>query len=147
MQKFTKYIRSSYFFIIFSLLGCQSSQNNLYSMNFTFNSTKIETKDAIVSIFLSEGYWISKDSEYILAFDRPANDFMLKFLFGSKFNGTPNGRIVFTITGNKPTSVNARIQIVTNPGSGFENITDLTDNVEIQKQIAIRIAMAQNKIK
>ena len=118
--------------------GCQSTpQGPLPTNQFVFDASKQKTKEAIVSIFISRGYQITRDTDFLLVLDKPASDnAAAQFLYGSEWNGTPNARVVFTITGDAPTTVQSSIQIVTNPGTGMERITDMNQNADARTRIA-----------
>lgn len=119
------------------LLGCQSTpQKPLEPVDFTVHASKLKTKEAIISTFIQRNYRIVTDSEFQLVLDRPANDNMMAMvLLGSDFNRVPNARVTFTITGDNPTQANARLEVVTNPGSGFERVMDVSNNAEGRAQI------------
>lgn len=125
--------------------ACQTTPSGPLAPNdFTFNAPRAKTKEAIVAAFLPRNYQIVRDSDLQLVMDRPVNDnFGAQLLFGSKFNGVPNARVMLTFLGDNPTSVNARLFIVTNPGSGFEQQTDITNNADGRATIAKSMATAQ----
>ena len=114
------------------LSGCQTApQAPLASNDFTFNASKTKTKEAIITTYLPRNYQIVKDSEFQLVMDRPANDnFMAQMVFGSKFNSVPNARLILTLVGDNPTHVHSQLQIITNPGSGFENAMSIDNNAD-----------------
>lgn len=129
------------------LASCQTAQGPLATNNFTFNADKTRTKEAIIATFLPRGYQIVKDSEFQLVLDRPANDSLgAQIVYGSQWNSVPNARVVFTITGNNPTNVNSQIQVVTNPGSGFERINDVSNHAESRSTIAASMEQAKTKL-
>lgn len=135
-------------FLSFLLIaGCQTTQGPLATNNFTFNSDKTRTKEAIIATFIPRGYQIVKDSEFQLVMDRPANDsFGAQLVYGSQWNSVPNARVILTITGNNPTNVNSQIQVVTNPGSGFERINDVSNHAESRSTIAASMEQAKAKL-
>lgn len=123
--------------------GCQATPaTQLEPSTFLFPSSRTQTKEAIIGTFLEHGYQINRDSEYLLAMDRPADSFGARFLYGSNFNGTPNARVTMTFLGDKPTEVHTAIAIVTNPGSGFEQISDISGNADARASIARGMALA-----
>lgn len=124
------------------LAACQSTAP-MPSNVFSFDASRQATKDAIVSTFLPKGYQVTKDSDFVLALDRPADSATAQLLFGSGWNETPNMRVVLTITGDKPTRVQSAVQIVTNPGSGIERITDVSNNAEMRAAIVRAMVQVQ----
>ncbi|TIP06443.1 MAG: hypothetical protein E5X72_01620 [Mesorhizobium sp.] len=136
------------FLICVILSACQTAPKGPLPPNdFTFNAPRAKTKEAIVAAFLPRNYQIVRDSDLQLVMDRPANDnFGAQLLFGSQFNGVPNARVMLTFLGDNPTSVNARLFIVTNPGSGFEQQTDITNNADGRASIAKAMAIAQTTL-
>lgn len=127
--------------------GCQTTQGPLATNNFTFNADKTRTKEAIIATFVPRGYQIVKDSEFQLVMDRPANDsFGAQLVYGSQWNSIPNARVILTITGSKPTNVNSQIQVVTNPGSGFERVNDVSNHAESRNTIAAAMEQAKAKL-
>lgn len=128
------------------LTGCQAtSKVPLSPSDFTISASKVKTKEALIGSFLPKGYQITRDSEFQLVLDRPAKDNLAaQVLLGSQFNSVPNARVTLTITGDNPTQVNSRIAIVTNPGSGFEQVMDLDQNADARSAVALAILQAKN---
>ncbi|RWL80669.1 MAG: hypothetical protein EOR67_30975 [Mesorhizobium sp.] len=97
-----------------------------------------------MSAYLGRGFQIVRDSDLQLVMDRPAKDnFGAQLVFGSQWNVVPNSRLSLTFLGNNPTQVNAQLAIVTNPGSGFEQVTDLTNNASARQQLQIGMSQAK----
>ncbi|GAJ94355.1 hypothetical protein [Rhizobium rhizogenes] len=130
-----------------ALSACQTAPATpLAPQDFTINASKLKTKEAIIATFLPRNYKIIRDSEFQLVLDRPANDnFGAMLLFGSKFNGVPDARVTFTITGDNPTQVNSRLELVTNPGSGFEQVTDINGNSDARAALQRGMTMVKEK--
>ncbi|WP_299941174.1 hypothetical protein [uncultured Nitratireductor sp.] len=127
------------------MAGCQTTSNEpLPSNSFTFNSSKQVAKEAIVSTYMSRGFNIVRDSDLQLVMDRPASDnFGAQLLFGSNWNSVPNARITATLLGDNPTKVTVQQAVVTNPGTGFERVMDLSQNPDARKQLQIGMNKAQ----
>jgi SPOR domain len=91
-------------------------------------------KAAIVNEMIDMGYRITKDSQFEIAFDRPTDNPVAAVLFGSKYDAQPNARISYSIAqmGNDVRVV-ADMAIITNPGSGFEQRTDVSDGADSPK--------------
>lgn len=83
---------------------------------------------------LNWGYNIRKQSDNLIAFDRPTDNLMASALLGSRYDSTPNARITFMLAelGNS-TRVVADLQIVTNPGSAFERLTNMNQSQDSRK--------------
>lgn len=129
------------------LCGCQTAPTGpLAPNNFTFNASRQTTKESIVSVYLGRGFQIVRDSDLQLVMDRPANDnFTAQLLFGSQWNGVPNARMSLTFLGDNPTQVNAQLSIVTNPGSGFERVMDVTNNAGLRQQLQTGMVQAKSQ--
>lgn len=127
------------------LAGCQTAPTGPMPTNtFTFNADRQTTKEAIVSVYMQRGYQIVRDSNLQLVLDRPANDsFGAQLLYGSQWNGVPNARVTLTFLGDRPTSVTSQIAVVTNPGTAFERVNDLSNNYEGRQQIETSMIMAK----
>ncbi|WP_295810323.1 hypothetical protein [uncultured Nitratireductor sp.] len=126
--------------------GCQTTSNEpLPSNSFTFNSSKQVAKEAIVSTYMSRGFNIVRDSDLQLVMDRPASDnFGAQLVFGSNWNSVPNARITATLLGDNPTNITVRQAIVTNPGTGFERVMDLSQNPSARQQLQIGMSRAKS---
>ena len=110
---------------------------------YQFPASRQMTKEAIVATYLGRGFQIVRDSDFQLVMDRPANDnFGAQILFGSQWNGVPNARLSLTFLGDGPTSVHANMAVVTNPGSGFEQVTDITNNPQARADVSTGMSQA-----
>jgi hypothetical protein len=93
-------------------------------------------KAALVNKMLNSGYRITKDTAYEIAFDRPTDNIAVAVLLGSKYDAQPNARVSYFIASTPPlVRVVADIAIITNPGSGFEQRTEMNgsqDSVRVQ---------------
>lgn len=130
--------------LLLPLAACQAApQEPLPPNEFVFPAGKTQTKEAIIATFLSQEYQIVRDSEFQLVMDRPVrDDFAASFLFGSQWNSTPNARVAMTFLGENPTRVTTQVQIVTNPGTGFERVTSLDQNRNWRASVANGMGMA-----
>lgn len=122
-----------YFFVFVtfvSLIGCAAS-NVLNTPSgkpevVIEKKSKKEVADALVSEMVSSGYAIKSVSDYNIVFGKLIdNNLAASLLFGSRYDITPEYRPSFAIF---ETDAGVRIvltnQIVTNPGSGYEHVTD-----------------------
>lgn len=89
------------------------------------DKTKKEVTDALVGEMLSRGFTIKSVTDYTVVFTKPLDSFAAALLFGSNYDVTPEHRPSFMLV---ESSAGVRIvltnQIVTNPGSAFERVTD-----------------------
>ncbi|WP_420406940.1 hypothetical protein [Hoeflea sp.] len=134
------------FFIVLSAvlaLGACQAVPPAPPLAVTYEATNEATKNALVTAFSSAGYQIRRDSQFQLVFDKPNTTFAATMLYGSNFNGVPNSRVTLTITNSQPTRVNVAIAIVTNPGSGFENASDFSQNPEAQAAVSSHLERAR----
>ena len=118
---------------------------SLPSNTFTFAKSKSATKDAFVPKFLARGYDIKSDSDYQIVFEKKSNGLAAGILFGSRYDSTPAARITTTIVGSSPTTVTGKASIVTNPGSAFERVTDVSNNPEARGVFADLMTQAGGK--
>lgn len=125
-------------------ISCQSTQST-QSTNptYIFESSKLMTKEALVAAFVSKGYQINRDSDFLLVVERPIQKLAGQILFGSKFNSKPNARVHLTFVGQNPTKVIATMQVITNPNSGFEKSTDVTRNPKVLESVEMNINAAK----
>ena len=102
-------------------------------------------KSDLVNRMLNKGYGITRDSGFVIAFDRPVDNVLAAAMLGSQYDSVPNARIVYTIarTGNT-TRVIADIAIITNPGSAFERPTPFNNSQDSLKVQAMLNEMAQS---
>jgi len=102
----------------------------------TIQSDRKTTKDAVAALFLSRGYQLKADSDMQITFERRSENFMANLLLSSNYDSTVMTRVIITMIGDKPTNLSWRGYAVTNPGSAFERLTEITgspdgDNVQV----------------
>jgi hypothetical protein len=89
--------------------------------------SKKQVTDAFVSEMLSQGFNIKTSSDYNIVFVKPMDSFAMSLLLGSEYDITPEHRVSANIV---ESSAGVRIvltnQGITNPGSAFERVTDLS---------------------
>lgn len=101
---------------------------------------KTEIMEKFAAALSMDGWNIRSANNYQIVAGKPASNLLISALFGSRYDSTPESRMIFTfadVSGNC-TYIGARLQIVTNPGSGFERITDYSrgkDAHELQQQL------------
>jgi hypothetical protein len=90
------------------------------------NVTKKQVTDVLVNQMLERGFNIKSANDYNIIFTKPMEKFGEQLLLGSQYNSTPENRISANIV---ESSAGIRIvlnnQAITNPGSGYERVTDL----------------------
>ena len=93
----------------------------------------IQTKDAkkviasLQNAMINREYSLVKQSENLNVWERPMKDFASSLAYGSKMNPTPYFRVTYTFIYNENTiRIIASIHIVTNPGTNFEQIKDVS---------------------
>lgn len=91
-------------------------------------------KGPLVGLMANNGFNMTKDTPYMLAFDKPSDNLMANVLLGSKYDAIPNVRISYSFVPLGPTTrVIADVSIITNPGSAFERITPANNNESTAK--------------
>lgn len=91
-------------------------------------ATKKQIADRIAGNALATGAQIKSVNEYAVVIGKRAtNDFASQLLYGSRYDGVPEYRVHFGLV-DVPNGVRvfSRAEIVTNPGSAFERVTDAT---------------------
>ncbi|KWV60857.1 hypothetical protein AS156_27810 [Bradyrhizobium macuxiense] len=90
----------------------------------TIRASVSKIKALLITHAMNNGLSITKDTEYLLQFDKPTTNVGATLLLGSRYAGTPNERYVITFAPlGEETRVIASAMFVTNPGSGFEQLT------------------------
>ncbi|OGR80792.1 MAG: hypothetical protein A3I11_07950 [Elusimicrobia bacterium RIFCSPLOWO2_02_FULL_39_32] len=122
-------IRLLAFFAFLSFFGCATTRVlNTPSGKpevIIENKTKKEVADALVSEMVSRGFTIKSVSDYTLVFSKPLDNIAASLLFGSQYDATPEHRPSFMIfESGAGVRVVLTNQIVTNPGSAYERVTD-----------------------
>lgn len=102
-------------------------------------ATRKQVVDHIVDRSTANGMTLRSVSEYKVTTSKLANkDFAAMFLFGSRYDGVPEYRIHYTLIDRAgAVKVFLRGEIVTNPGSAFERVTDVTDGSRQDLQSAL----------
>lgn len=117
-------------------------------------TTKEELMDFVVERTLTGGGLVRKADNYQVVVGAPIDDNLIaSILLGSKYDTTPEGRLVWTFVkkGEDCVYISVNCQIVTNPGSAFERVRDISkggDAHEIQKgleEMKIKIESGQKR--
>lgn len=112
------------------LAGCQTAAQAPNTASgkpeVTIRATTAAIKARLLSLALDKRFNVTKDTEYLLQVEKPSENFGAALLLGSKYDGIPAERIVFTFAPiADSTRVVAAGMFVTNPGSAFERITPI----------------------
>ena len=90
-------------------------------------ASKSEIADQIINAMLSWDFQLQKRDENILLFSKRDQRLGSSLFFGSKYDITPEWRFTYNIVDHpEGVRVIANIAAITNPGSAFERVTDLS---------------------
>ena len=90
----------------------------------TIKAPTAAIKARLLSLAMDRRFNVTKDTEYLLQVEKPSENLGAAILLGSKYDGIPAERIVFTFAPiGDATRVVASTMFVTNPGSAFEHMT------------------------
>jgi hypothetical protein len=114
--------------ICVALAGCQTAAEAPATASgkpeVTIKSTTAAVKARLLSLAMDRRFNVTKDTEYLLQVEKPTDNVAAQVLFGSRYDGTPAERVVFTFAPlGDSVRVVASAMLVTNPGSAFEQIT------------------------
>jgi len=91
------------------------------------DASKSEIADQITNAMLSWDYQLQKRDNNILVFSKRDQRLGSSLLFGSRYDSTPEWRFTYNIVDHpEGIRVIANIAAITNPGSAFERVTDLS---------------------
>ena len=98
--------------------------------------------EKVVAAATMDGFNIRNTSNFQIIMGKPVtNPLVAGALAGSRYDSTPESRLLcwtFADIGNNCTHIGIAVQIVTNPGSGFERIMDVStgkDAHDLQSQL------------
>lgn len=118
--------------LVLSLTACGTPVQHMTAsgkVEEVFQGTPDQIKGPLVGMMSSNGFNMSKDTPYMLAFDKPSDNIVANVLLGSRYDAVPNARVSFAFAPmGVTTRVIADVSIVTNPGSAFERITPANNN-------------------
>jgi len=125
---------------VFVLTGCATPQRiNTASgrPEVTIHAPKKSLIDRIANGYSRSGYQIKTVNDYSIVAERPSQSTAAALLLGSNFTRTPNERVTVSFSEvPEGTLIQARVEMVTNPGSGYENVTDFSGGaVQLQNQL------------
>jgi membrane-associated protease RseP (regulator of RpoE activity) len=91
------------------------------------NVPKKRIADELVNQMLSQGFSVKSSSDYSIVFIKPLDNVGASLLLGSRYDVTPEHRVIMNIVeSNNIVRIVANNQAITNPGSAFERVTDLS---------------------
>lgn len=117
--------------VVFLLVGCAAVQP-LHTPSgrpevTISGATKKEVLDLVVSEMLASGAQVKQVNEYGAVFGKRDDSLTGALLFGSRYDSTPEMRITFNVAETSGSvRVFCNVAMVTNPGSAFERVTDVT---------------------
>lgn len=113
------------------LAACTTTNNGpTYPNQVSVGAPADKTKAIIVADLTGMGYQLSKDSDFLLAFDRHSTA-PVSILLASELYPIVNERVSLTIVPmDRATSVQVNLAFVTNPGSGLEMVTPYSINTK-----------------
>lgn len=119
---------------LIALVGCAAPKQHLNTASgnpevIIEGATRKQVADRIVDRLTGKGLTIRQVTEYkIVAGQKADQDFAARLLYGSRYDGVPEYRLTYTLI-DQPQGVKvyARVEIVTNPGSSFERVNDMTN--------------------
>jgi hypothetical protein len=121
------------FLVIISILGgCVSTPVKLNTPSgrpevTISGATKKKISDIIINRELSKGWDLKNQTDSLLIFTRKNTNFGARLLLGSRYDTVPENRLTYTLVENENgIRVFFKAEIVTNPGSAFEQVTDVT---------------------
>jgi len=102
------------------------------------DASKKDISDAIINTMLSWDLQLQKRDEYILIFGKKNTNIASSVLLGSRYDAVPEWRFTYNMVDYADgVRIIVNIAAVTNPGSAFERLTDLSkgsqDAQNIQK--------------
>ncbi|NLH39902.1 MAG: hypothetical protein GX445_07565 [Elusimicrobia bacterium] len=110
-----------------------------------FGSTKKKISNTIINRELSKGWDLKSQADSLLVFTRKNTELGTQLLFGSRYDSVPESRITFTLVEIEDAiRVLLKGEIVTNPGSTFERIEDVTA-INAAEAEALQIALEEIK--
>lgn len=100
------------------------------------NTTRKQVIDKIVAAKLEKGMQVKSVNDYgVVVGKKVDSSFMASFLYGSRYDSTPEARITYSVVETAGgVRVFSRTEMVTNPGSAYERVSDVTQNLSGEMQ-------------
>lgn len=91
------------------------------------NVTKKQVIDTLTNRMINKGYQLSSVNDYVVVFNKKVDSFMAGVIYGSRYDSTPAARVSYNLVETDAgIRVIVTLEVVTNPGSAFERVTDLS---------------------
>lgn len=134
------------FLLVVTLSGCVTKPVEVPSV--TIPGASPETvRAALIERGVAKGWKIDKESQSEVVFGKPATSFAMMLAYGSNYDREPRVRRHFTLTASDGgTRLFLVSEIVTNPGSGFERITednnskDVAANRQVLEELRVQLS-------
>lgn len=131
--------------------GCAAPQAPLNTRSgkpeiFIEGVTRQQVADELVDSLSGQGLTMRTVSDYQIVAGQLAGDLGARVLHGSRYDSVPEYRLSYTMV-ELPGGVRVygRAAIVTNPGSGFERVNDMTERVKHDVQDMLNRLRSQLK--
>ena len=112
--------------ISLALAGCQTVDVKPIASSIQIGADPNTITNELLALRAPYGYVVKTQTQNQLVIERAANqqsDTLVQVMYGSRFNGVPAFRVTLTYVGNGPTTVYAAAALITNPNSGYENVS------------------------
>lgn len=92
-----------------------------------------ELRARLLAVVIARGYSVTRETQSTLVVDKPSDNLAANVLLGSRMRPQVNARVTFTfIESAGRTRVVTELVIVTNPGTGLEQLTPIRLQSEIR---------------
>lgn len=111
--------------ILVALAGCAGAPVEEYvPPQVTVKAPSSDVRAKLLGVVLGRGYSVTRESQSVLVVDKPSDNVVANALLGSRMRPVVNARVTFTFveTGGS-TRVVGDLALVTNPGTGIEQLT------------------------
>lgn len=137
-------------FLVFALSGCATPPPPLGTPTgrpevTVQGVTKKQVIDTIVSRSVIRGNQIKSVNEYGVVLGRRVDGVGAAMLYGSRYDSKPEARVHINVIDDAPGAVRvfARAEMITNPGSAYERVNDVTDGFGNELMTSLRDIAAQ----
>jgi len=130
--------------LFFLLLGCTIIQppntpSGKPEIVFPAGIQKQKIRDLLVQAFSNKGFEVKRADEYSILLGRRSNSLAGVIVFGSGYDGVPEMRVnISTVDTVEGVRAIFALSYVTNPGSAFEKVTDVSnwrDGQQLQQEL------------
>lgn len=124
-----------------ALLGCRTTYDTASGRpEITVARSAGEVKTAIASYLLNRGFRVIKDTDLQVVAERQTQNIGAALLFNTEFGGLPTERVTITfLSSGGNTRVVSEVAVVSNAGSAFEKVTQMTNSPiagDMQQELA-----------